>query len=203
MVIACLDTLFNVPVSITVILDNIFQGEDSSLNFPYISWKNVHNGAGGLYPGLSLSSILQVSVSEWSTTKWDMFTMKWNQWVYVLHAVIFFGVFGTTPEMRRYYKTAFWFLPERFGYKRQRVSEVDTVSDVAFNSNPGQPVGIRPAANRRRGLLSFLETTIDMGTARSGTVTEGRDLESQVTSTSSHRAVTFVEGDENHTHTAD
>ncbi len=74
--------------------------------------------------------------------------MKWNKWIYVIHAVMFFGVFGTTPEMRQHYRTAFWFIPERFGYKRPLASKVETVSDVVFNSNPGQQAGDRPAANR-------------------------------------------------------
>ncbi len=63
-------------------------------------------------------------------------------------ALMFFGVFGTTPEMRQYYRSAVWFIPERLGYKRQCVSEVETVSDVAFNSNPGLQAEYRPAANR-------------------------------------------------------
>ncbi len=71
-----------------------------------------------------------------------------NELFYVLHAVIFFSVFGTTPEMRQHYRTVFWFIPERLGYKRPRLSEVETVSDVAFNLNPGQQVGNRPTANR-------------------------------------------------------
>ncbi len=55
MIIACLDTLLNVPVLIIIIVKNILQGKDSALNYPYVSWKNVHDGAGGNFPGLSLS----------------------------------------------------------------------------------------------------------------------------------------------------
>ncbi len=145
MLIACLDTLFELPIAIVDVVTNIVKGKDSSLNQPYISWKNVHDGAGGNIPGSSLNSILQEPASEWSTNKWEVFTLKWNEWIYVLHAIIFFSVFGTTPEMRQYYRSAFWFIPERLGYKKRRVSEVETVSDVAFNSNPA---GNRPTANR-------------------------------------------------------
>ena len=148
-VIACLDTLFNLPVLIVDLATDIAQGKESSLNYPYISWKNVHDGVGGNLPGISLSSILQTPASEWSTDKWFVLAVKWDEWLYVLHAVTFFCVFGTTPEMRSYYRAAFWFIPERLGYKRtQPVSETETVSDVAFNSNPGQQAGDRPAANR-------------------------------------------------------
>ncbi len=52
------------------------------------------------------------------------------------------------PEMRQYYRSAFWFIPERLGYKRRRVSEAETVSDVSFNSNPGQQTETRFTANR-------------------------------------------------------
>ncbi len=148
MVIACLDTLFNLPVFFITIITSILEGQGSTLNYPYISWKNVHDGAGGNLPGLSLSSIQQVPASAWSTDPWNVFIVKWNEWFYVLHAVIFFSVFGTTPEMRQHYRTAFWFIPERLGYKRPRLSEVEAVSDVAFNLNPGQQVGNRPTANR-------------------------------------------------------
>ncbi len=148
MVIACLDTIFNLPILFIDIITTILQGKDASLNYPYISWKNVHDGAGGNFPGSSLSSIMQIPASEWSTNGWDVFTVKWNAWVYVLHAIIFFSVFGTTPEMRNHYRSAFWFVPERLGYKRRRVSEVETVSDVAFNSNPAQQAGNRAAGNR-------------------------------------------------------
>ncbi len=102
MIIACLDTLFNVPVLITNLVTDILQGQDNGLNYPYISWEDVHNGAGGNLPGLSLSSILQTPASGWSTDKWNMFEVKWDEWVYVLHAITFFVVFGTTPEMCQY-----------------------------------------------------------------------------------------------------
>lgn len=149
MVIACLDTAFNLPVLLVIVVTSIARGKEDGLNYPYISWKNVHDEEGGLAPGLSLSSIPQDPASVWSTDNWLVFGLKWDEWVYVLHAVMFFGVFGTTPEMRSYYRAAFWFIPRRLGYKRPRVaSEEDTVSDVAFTSNPDQQVKGRTAANR-------------------------------------------------------
>ncbi len=139
---------------IAVIVTQILQGKDSSLNNPYISWKNVHDGAGGNLPGLSLSSILQVPASAWGVDAWGVFTTKWTEWLYVLHAVMFFSVFGTTPEMRQFYRSAVWFIPERCGYKRRRVSEVETISDVAFNSNPGQLTGNPRTGNTEKWVLS-------------------------------------------------
>ncbi len=60
MIIACLDTLFNLPVLITIIIITTVQGQGNALNYPYISWKNVHDGEGEGVPGLTLSSIVQV-----------------------------------------------------------------------------------------------------------------------------------------------
>ncbi len=54
MIIACLDTLFDLPVAIINTVTSIVEGDNSSLNYPYISWKNAHDGVGGLLPGLSL-----------------------------------------------------------------------------------------------------------------------------------------------------
>jgi len=197
MVVACLDTLFNLPVFFITTITSILEGKQSPLNNTYVSWKNVHDGAGGTAPGTSLSSILQAPASIWSTDPWSVFTVKWNEWLFVCHAIIFFGVFGTSPEMRQHYRTVFWFIPERLGYKRPRASEVETVSDVAFNSNPGQQAGNRPAANRRRGSLSFLETTIDSGASRSGGMVERSELGAASTRTREIETLTSIGGYEN------
>ncbi len=86
---------------IIILVTSIAAGKYSPLNSPYVSWKNVHDGAGGLLPGASLSTILQTTASSWSTNGWTVFDIKWDEWLYVLHAIIFFAVFGTTPEMRQ------------------------------------------------------------------------------------------------------
>ncbi|KLO09460.1 fungal pheromone STE3G-protein-coupled receptor [Schizopora paradoxa] len=137
MIIACVDTIFNLPLLLAIVIVEILQGPENSLNYPYISWKNVHDGLGGNDPGLSLSSIIQTPASIWGSDSWTIFTVKWNEWVYVLHAIIFFCVFGTTPEMLSYFRTAFWFIPKRFGYGgRNDISTVEsTTSDVAFRSD--------------------------------------------------------------------
>jgi len=200
MVIACLDTICLLPVDITIIVMSILEGKENSLNYPYVSWKNVHDGEGGNAPNISLSSIEQVPANEWSTFKWDVFIVKWNEWLYVLHAVMFFCVFGTTPEMRRLYRSVFWFIPERLGYKKRHVvSEVETVSDVEFNSNPGQQLGDRPAAGKRRDSLSF-RTTIDTSTTYSKGMIESNinDLEYGMTTTDTNctgSTVIFAAGD--------
>ncbi len=145
-VITFFDTLLNLPILVVRLVLPAVQHPGSSLNYPYVSWKNVHDGAGGYFPGSSLSSILQIPTNEWGSLS-IISNVKWIEWSYVLYAAVLFSVFGTTPEMRQHYRSAIWFLPERCGYKRQRVFEVETVSDVAFNSNLGQQVGNRSPAN--------------------------------------------------------
>jgi len=196
MVVACLDTLFNLPVTIINVVTSIFQGKDSTLNYPFISWENVHDGAGGRFPGSSLSSIQRTPASVWSTDKWSVFTVKWDEWLYVVHAIVFFSAFGTTPEMRRYYRSAIWFIPERLGYKRRIVSNVVTLSDVAFTSNPDQQTETRATANRRGGSLSYLDTLmqVDMTSLRSAGVAAAGDLEK---ATSPHAdQITTIQADE-------
>jgi len=178
MLIVLLDTFCNLPVFAVVVMTSIVQGSASPLDHPYISWKNVHDGAGGSMPGLSLNSIVQVPASEWSLDAWSVFLVKWGEWFYVLHAILFFSVFGTTPEMRQHYTSVFWFLPERIGYKRNRYpdSEVQTLSDISFDSNPGQFSRIWPTGDRRCGSLSFLETIIGTCTTVSTDMAEATDL---------------------------
>ncbi|KLO05673.1 fungal pheromone STE3G-protein-coupled receptor [Schizopora paradoxa] len=140
LVIACLDTAFNLPVLILITIYSVVSGSNDSLNYPYISWKNVHDGAGGNFPGTSLSTIMQVPASDWGTDGWNIFNVKWDEWLYVAHAIMFFSVFGTTPQMRKYYCAMLWYIPERLGYKRR--VQVDSrglcTSAMKFSPNPNE-----------------------------------------------------------------
>jgi len=168
MVIACLDTLYNLPVIIIFIATSILRGKVHSPN--HLSWKNAHDRKGGSMPGLSLSSIPKIPARVWGSTGWYEFDVKWIEWIYVLHAVVFFGVFGTTPKMMEYYRSALWFIPERFGYKRRR--EIETISDVEFNSSPIGGASDRPVCERRHDSPPLLEVTIDSGANLSDSIAE-------------------------------
>ncbi len=219
MLIACLDTLFNLPVLITITVIVALQGKDNDLNYPYIGWKNVHDGAGGNFPGLSLSSIVQTPASEWSADGLGIFGVKWDEWLYVLHAVTFFGVFGTTPEIASalpirvlVHTGAAWV------QKASRVRSGDDfgrrlqLESGAANGNPfllptGEPVIMFFLFKRqlsalicsRQASLSFLEAAVDKSTTHSGEIADGNNLESGITTTGNHyviETVAFVEGDE-------
>jgi len=101
MLITCLDTISNFPIMLGGLLQDALVGSSGSANHPFVSWSNVHDGEAGLLPGDSLSTILQTPASEWSMNKWTVLNTKWNEWIYVVQAIIFFAVVGTTPEMGR------------------------------------------------------------------------------------------------------
>ncbi|KLO09461.1 fungal pheromone STE3G-protein-coupled receptor [Schizopora paradoxa] len=137
MLIACLDFIPNVPVLLIKIITSIMAGEDTTLNYPYISWKNVHDGPGIRVPNATLSFILQTPKSVWSTNAWGVFELNWIEWIYVVYAISFFGVFGAAPEVRRCFWYVFWFIPERMGWRRTRPFDVETLSDFVFDSKVG------------------------------------------------------------------
>lgn len=141
MIITCLDTFLNLPLLImnlaVTILEKKPTNTNSILNMAYITGENLHHGASGNVTGISISSIVQIPASAWTTSGLYVLDVKWAEWTSVLYAVVFFGVFGTTPEMRVLYRSAFWFIPMRFGYKRRHITDIETVSDMSFNSNLG------------------------------------------------------------------
>ena len=68
----------------------------------------------------------------------EVWIVKWDEWIFVAHALVFFGVFGTTPAMRQLYTRALWYIPEKLGYKRKMAdSEVrQEASGMEFAANP-------------------------------------------------------------------
>lgn len=113
MLIACLDTIFNVPIMIGGFLQDALMGSSGAQNQPYISWSNVHDGKTSFTSGESLSTIVQTPASKWSTNKWIVLNLKWNEWIYVVQAIVYFAVVGTTPEMGRFIRRLFCLSPKR------------------------------------------------------------------------------------------
>ncbi len=221
MVIACLNTILNLPMDMITIITSILSGKDDSFNHPYISWENVHNGEGGNAPGLSLSSIVQTPASEWSTAAWGVFWVKWYEWflrppgAHVLrrlrdnsrNATIItdprFGSYqsglGTKDSVSlkwRRYRTS------RSTRMQARTREIDLLPIGELDVACRHKWRLNDAIARRRGSLSFLETTVDTSASRSEApgMVESNDLESEVTAAGiqvhhTARAVTFVDGD--------
>lgn len=63
MLVTCVDFIPNVPVLLAKIVSSILAGKDTTLNYPYISWKNAHDWSGLRVPNATLSLILQTPKS--------------------------------------------------------------------------------------------------------------------------------------------
>lgn len=105
--ILSLDFVINVPLVVVALVNVALAGSQSTANLPYGNWNEVHHAFGGF------GNITTATAEEWSSSgKWIVFTVKWDEWVYVLHALVFFGVFGTTPEMVVRARNGFWLATE-------------------------------------------------------------------------------------------
>jgi len=160
LIMTLLDTIINLPILITSFAKCILAGKNNFANYPYKSWDYVHNGAGGVFPpGTSLGTIVQVPASEWSQDKWFFTNVKWIEWVYVLHAVIYFLVFGTMPKLRRLYVDAFWTIWRWLGCPsrapRNQVRHVSSAIHFGRNTAEGVPLHVI----RFNSTISFDGTT--------------------------------------------
>lgn len=124
-VIASLDTVINAPVLLFCIVQRIVLGGEATR----------HNSQLG--PHLSAyKTILQVPASEWGAGRRGILDVKWTEWVYVVHAIIFFAVFGTTPAMVRGYRDVLAFIGGKMGFTRGVEEERQELSKITFKSNP-------------------------------------------------------------------
>lgn len=133
----CLDTVFNLPFLLAATIQDIVSGEANSANRPYKSWNDVHHGAvGTLPPEVDLTTIVQVPAWYWSARSWSTLSVKWNEWIFVVSAIIFFGVFGTTREMKKLAQDCFQTAWRRLGRKGEvrRGPDVFQLKDMSFSS---------------------------------------------------------------------
>jgi len=105
----------------------------------------------------SLNVILKVSAQEWGTNIWLVFAVKCTEWMYVLDAILFFSIFGTTPQAMRRYRSATLYILEKIGLQKKKPSMA--ASDIMFSSNPQVPHR-QPV---RRETLSFLDSSNNSG----------------------------------------
>ena len=137
LLVACLDILMNLPIQVIIMVIDIAGGSENSLNLPYVSWSYVHS---------EFSTIVTIPASVWSRDRMSFFTVKWNAWLYVFHATIFFAVFGTTGEMRamgrRWARVAisplYYVLPclSHAPSRRKSIVKTAVLPSIAFTSNP-------------------------------------------------------------------
>lgn len=138
--ITSINTVFNLlGAEIIITIMAATTGQSTGANKPYISWDNVHDGAAGEIPGATLGTILQEPASEWSAFPTQVFVIKWNVWLYVAHALVFFTVFGTTPAMKEWYAQVFYYIPRKLGCARSPLKDTHERSTINFAPNPKTP----------------------------------------------------------------
>ncbi|KLO14127.1 fungal pheromone STE3G-protein-coupled receptor [Schizopora paradoxa] len=126
MAITCLTLFLDMPVVIIVVTTRLLEGHESDLNNPYRSWSTARDG--------SMSKIAVTTAEVWGSNKWLVFTVKWNEWIYLPHAIVFFTIFGTTPEARRRYRSVTSNLLSSIGLKKKQ--KLESSSDIiVFGSN--------------------------------------------------------------------
>jgi len=147
--------LFNVPILIFIVIlpATLIADQRDTLNPLRTSWGLIHD--------TSLSVILKVSAKQWGDGRWQVLSLKWNEWMYVLDAILFFSIFGTTPQAVRRYRSATSYILERIGLKKKQQSSM-AASDIMFSSDPQTP-SRQPVRPVRRGTLSFLDSSIGSG----------------------------------------
>lgn len=77
--------------------------------------------------------------STWSTLKWSVFGVHWNEWINVFLSLIFFALFGLTREAKKRYRRFLHLLRKPFGMKQQATRD-EELPDVVFTSGRGTNV---------------------------------------------------------------
>ncbi|KLO14122.1 STE3-domain-containing protein [Schizopora paradoxa] len=118
--------LLNLPI-LAVLVTTLIAGHESNLDRPSQSWSFVRYGW--------LSKIIQTTAETWGNDKWQVLAVKWNEWIYVVHGIIFFSIFGTTEEARISYRIIAANIWAKIGLRR-RVEDPTLTSEITFSSNP-------------------------------------------------------------------
>ena len=102
--------LFDAVITLPLAIINLVQGL-------------LQTKADGFWPGWNvahadLSAIPTVTSQEWhSSGAWTIFTIRFDQWINPIFAVVFFLLFGLTKQKRAWYKGLFWMSIKPFGVK--------------------------------------------------------------------------------------
>ena len=121
MILGCADAMIYFPLNILPLVTFYEFTTQSGVNIFYPGWRLVH------------SDWTPISVPEsiWKTLFWNVFNIRWNQWINVFYGVLFFLLFGVTTEARESYKRVFWAAANRFGYTRPVQARA---SNIVFQS---------------------------------------------------------------------
>lgn len=118
--LGCFDIFTILPVGVMQLAYSIASDERFSF---YQGWSFVH---------LEMDPFF-VPKSVWSTEKWDVFTVHWNEWIYPFLALAFFCLFGLTPSAKSEYRRFIYIIARKFG-ANQKVSVEEELPEAAFKS---------------------------------------------------------------------
>lgn len=99
----CFNSFITLPITFTGLVSNVI-GSGPSFNF-YQGWTFIHS---------SWEPVL-VPNSIWASFKWSAFSVYWDEWVNPFFALVFFALFGLTPEAMKGYRNALRCLIRTFG----------------------------------------------------------------------------------------
>lgn len=101
--LGCFDALLTMPITIMIMVTNIVVTV-LLFNF-YQGWTFIHSN---WEPVIIPKSI-------WSTTKLGVFSVHWDEWINPFFALIYFTLFGLTPEARKGYRKLVCLVRRPFG----------------------------------------------------------------------------------------
>lgn len=121
-ILGCMDAVLTLPLSIFLMWSNAVPEGPVQ---PWPGWTYVHD---------DFSKVRLIPAFIWRADRWTAFTVKWDEWVAVFCAVVFFLFFGISPDTRNAYQSLFWAIASRIGIHR-RVDEQLAPLDFATNQH--------------------------------------------------------------------
>lgn len=115
MALGCFDIMITLPFAIANMVNNYLEGHESLIFYP--GWSYVHT---------DWQPVL-IPKSEWSSDSYLAFSIRWNETINVVLAVIFFVLFGVTRSSRENYKQIFWAAARIFGFKSRANGQASNI----------------------------------------------------------------------------
>lgn len=124
--LGCFDALITLPISIWSTVGNIISSDPQITGSFYQGWTLTHS---------DWKPVL-LPMRVWSTFKWGLASAYWDEWINPFFALVFFALFGLTPNARKEYRKLFNILGRPFGVKQTEIME-DVLPEAVFKSGGG------------------------------------------------------------------
>lgn len=123
MALASMDILLTLPISVLVLVT----GKVNTKLAVWPGWALLHNDW----------APIRLPASFWIPKFWLNFSIRWDEWINPMFALVFFLIFGLTEEARGMYRSAFFVVLRVFGYERNVKPERSAIAFESFQVNPG------------------------------------------------------------------